>query len=120
METGGDVLKKFFIESADRQGSCYYEFYVGTWDRKKCEFWHKNSICIADEEFYGTGLAEIVAEVIPHYDPYGNTVVTKQDWDRIVQKATEIGGVTRIVVEEAAEWAKQNFFRHKVFTILGM
>ena len=24
------------------------------------------------------------------------------------------------VVEEAAEWAKQNFFRHKVFTILGM
>ena len=65
-------------------------------------------------------MAKIVAEVIPHYDPFGNTVVTKQDWDRIVQKATDIGGVTRIVVKEAAEWAKQNFFRHKVFTILGM
>ena len=113
-------MKKYFIKSADRQGSCYYEFYVGTWDRKKMQFWHKDSICITDHEFYCTGLANVIAEVIPHYDPYGITVVTKQDWDKIVQKATELGSTTQAAVEEAAEWTKQNFFRHKVFTILGI
>ena len=113
-------MKNYFIKSADRQGSCYYEFYVGTWDRKKFEFWHKDSICITDGDFHCTGLANVIAEVIPHYDPYGITAVTKQDWDKIVQISTELGGATQEVIEEAAEWMKQNFFRHKVFTILGM
>lgn len=84
------------------------------------QFWHKDSICITDCEFHSTGLAAIIAEVIPQYNPYGDTAVRKQDWEIIVQKATETGGETRIVVEEAAEWVNQNYLRHKVFTILGM
>lgn len=113
-------MSKYFIRSADRQGTCYYEFYVGTWDRKKMPFWHKDSICITDCQFHSTGLATIIAEVIPQYDPYGETAVKKQDWDIIAKKATEAGGEAYAVVEEAAEWIKQNFLRHKVFTILGL
>ena len=113
-------MAKYFICSADRQDSCYYEFFMGPWDIKKMQFWHKDSICITDEEFYSTGLAAIIEETIPAYDPFDNTEVKKQEWDIIVQKATEAGGKTREAVEEADEWAKQNFFQHKVFTILGM
>jgi hypothetical protein len=113
-------VAKYFIRSVDRLGSCYYEFYVGTWDRKKMQFWHNDSICITDCEFHSTGLAAIIAEVIPHYDPYGNTVVTKRDWEIMTQKAAEAGGESQAVVEEVSEWVKQNFLRHKVFTILGI
>ena len=113
-------MNKYFIPSADRKGSCYYEFYVGTWDKKKMQFWHKDSICITMYDWNATGFEALVADVIRKYDPYGNTAVTKEQWDTILQRANAAGGDLWSVVYEAADWATQNFLRHKVFTILGI
>jgi len=113
-------MQRFFIQSQDRQGSCYHEFYQGTWDRKKMVFWHKESICISDYNFNMTGLAKLIAEIIPEYDPYGMTIVTRKDWDMIAERAAATGGELADAVTEANEWTKQNFRRHKVFTILGL
>ena len=27
-------MQKYFVKSKDRNGSCYYEFYKGEWDKK--------------------------------------------------------------------------------------
>jgi hypothetical protein len=113
-------MAKYFIGSADRQGSCYYEFYVGTWDRKKMQFWHKDSICITDYDWSSTGFESLVADIVDGYDPYGYTAVTKEQWNTLLQKAEAAGGELQAAVTEVTEWAKQNFLRHKVFTILGM
>ena len=113
-------MKQYFISSADRQGSCYYEFYVGTWDKKKMCCWHKDSICITMYDWRATGFEALVAEVVHKYDPYGYTAITKEQWDTILQRANAAGGELLAAVSEAADWAKQNFSRHKVFTILGM
>ena len=113
-------MKKYFIKSADRQGSCYYEFYVGTWDRKKMHFWHKDSLCITDFDWTDTGFEALVADTVDKYDPYGYTSITKEQWNTILQRAKATGGELWAAVNEVTEWAKQNFLRHKVFTILGM
>ena len=70
-------MKQYFISSADRQGSCYYEFYVGTWDKKKMCFWHKDSICITMYDWSATGFEALVAEVVHKYAPYGYTLVIR-------------------------------------------
>ncbi len=111
-------MKKYFIPSADRQGSCYYEFFAGPWT--KMQFWHKDSICISDNDFYLTGLEDVIADVIPNYAPFAETEVTQQDWDAIMEKAIAKGGEVLVAAQEADEWAKQNFAHHKVFTILGL
>lgn len=113
-------MKKYFIPSADRQGSCYYEFYVGTWDKKRRQFWHKDSICITDHDWTATGFEALVADVVEEYDRYGYTVVTHEQWSVILQRAEASGGELWLAVSEAANWAKINFCRHKVFTILGI
>ena len=113
-------MANYFISSADRQGSCYYEFYMGAWDEENMQYWHKDSICISDDNFWGTGFETLVSEVVDDHDPYDNIPVAKEQWDIILQKAEEVGGELRVVVSEAANWAKENFKRHSVFTILGM
>ena len=113
-------MKKYFIRPADRQGSCYYEFHMGAWGMGNNHFWKEDSICISDDDFVYTGFEEIVADVVEEYDPYGNTPVTNEQWELIVQKAEIIGGNVWVAVNEAKEWATQNFQHHQVFTILGM
>ena len=113
-------MKKYFISSADRQGSCYYEFYVGTWDKKKMCFWHKDSICITMHDWYTTGFEALIDDVVEKYDPHGYTAITKEQWEAILQRAATEGGELWTAASEAADWAKQNFLRHKVFTILGI
>ena len=113
-------MASYFIHSADRQGTCYYEFYAGPWSKEKMEFWHKDSICISDDNFTDIGFEKSIAEVVEAYDPYGITAVTQSEWDKIMQIATEAGGELLKAAQEASEWTKENFSKHDVFTILGL
>ena len=113
-------MAKYFIRAADRQGSCYYEFFVGTWDKRKMHFWHNDSLCITMFDWADTGFESLVADVVDKYDPYGCTPITKEQWNTVLQRAKTTGGELWVAVNEAAQWANQNFLRHKVFTILGM
>lgn len=110
----------YFIPPSKREGTCYYEFYAGTWDPKKMEFWRDDSILINELDFNITGLENLIAQTVPHYDPYAITPVTKQEWEIILQKAAEAGGELKLAVEEASSWVQENFRHHDVFTILGL
>ena len=82
--------------------------------------WHKDSICITMHDWFDTGFESLVADVVDKYNPYGYTPITGEQWNTIFQKAKATCGELWVAVNEAAEWATQNFLRHKVFTILGM
>ena len=113
-------MNKYFVHLTDVQGSCYYEFFNGTYDKKKMPCWNKQSLYITDIDWEDTGFEALVQKVVNRYDQYGYTPITKEEWNTILQQAEQAGGKLWVAVSEVADWAKQNFFRHKVFTILGM
>jgi hypothetical protein len=114
------IMSYYFLPEPQREGTCYYEFYAGPWHRRKMEFWREDSIVISDLNFSFTGLEKLIAQVIPCFDAYGITPVTKAQWEIITQKATESGGELALAVSEAQPWVQDNFQKHDIFTILGL
>lgn len=111
-------MMTYFMKEADREGSCFFEFQKGNW-RKEKKHWKKDSIVIDEMEF-ADFLCDIITEVIPRFDYYGATIVSENQWNKIKEKAMEMGGETLTAVEEADAWAKETFREHDCFTILGI
>ena len=120
-----ECAKKHFIrlyefEFYPRSQSSYYEFYRGKWDEEKLLFRSPESIYIHDDYMYTLELDGLIHSIIPDYDSFGETEVTKTQWEQIVNAAQEIGGEVLDAVLEAVPWAEANFKEYDVFTILGI
>jgi hypothetical protein len=114
---------KYFVTETERKilgGSCYYEFYRGDWDEKKCIFWSEDSLNIHDNYMYTLKLDELIFKVVPYYDCFGETRIDEKQWKEIYRLAKEKGGELFDAVCEVSTWAEENFKEHKVFTILGL
>jgi hypothetical protein len=109
---------KYFVLSTERHGSCYYEFYKGTWDNKT--FWKSDSIYLHDDVMYNLNIDKIFACVLTNYDPFGETEVTHLQWKDILKQAQITGGDTYAAILEADQWVSETFVEHNVFTILGI
>ena len=81
---------RYFIPVSERQGSCYFEFQPGRW-RGRC--WLPGSILLADERWEALRLTELFGGVLPEFDYFGVTPVSRGQWERIAARSlfTEYG-----------------------------
>lgn len=107
----------YFVCDNQRKGTCYHEFYKGEWDQQT--FWKADSISLHDDLMFG-GFADAIAEVIPSYDPYGETEISQEDWKEIGRIILTKDQVSQEVYNEADKWLEEVFRTHSCFTILGI
>ena len=75
---------RYFIPASERQGSCYFEFQPGRW-RGRC--WLPGSILLADERWEALRLTELFGGVLPEFDYFGVTPVSRGQWERIAARS---------------------------------
>lgn len=110
---------KYFVTNAERQGTCYHEFYKGKWDGRS--FRRDDSICLHDDILGDAGgFAEIIFAVVPTYAPLGVTEISPEQWKQIGKLAEVKGGRAGELFREADEWAEDVFKIYDCFTILGI
>lgn len=109
---------KYFVTKKDVNSSCYYEFFKGKWDEKT--FWSEDSIYIDDDIVFCNNIDTLITSVVPSYDPFGITEISRGQWSVIVDKAKDIGGEVNGVILEADKWAVKVFAEYDIFTILGL
>lgn len=108
---------KYFVFDNQRKNTCYHKFYKGKWDRKT--FWKYDSISLHDDFMY-CHLEEAIAEVIPTYDPYGETEISKEEWCEIGKIIAAKSKESQEIYNEANLWLKEVFQNYDCVTILGI
>ena len=108
---------KYYCTNSTKKGTCYHEFQKGKFEGS---FWHEDSLLLHDDILIHLNLKNLFMSIIPHYNSYNETEVTPNDWKEIYIKACEIGGETKVVIEELNSWAEATFISHGLFTILGI
>lgn len=109
---------KYFVQPKDIKGTMYWEFFKGTWDADKNSWWNEDSLCI-NWTFYKE-IEDLILKVNPAYDHYGETEITRSQWEQIEELALSKGGLSAAVVKEAEKWMKDTFNEQDVFTVLGL
>ena len=111
-------IMEFFITENERSGTVYYEFQKGT-DSPPKEYdwtsWKEDSILLSDENAFPSFFA-----LFPNFDCYDITIITKEQWDDIVDRAKVEGGVAKKMIYEMMDWAEDNFKSSDYFRILGL
>ena len=111
---------KYFLSEAERKqthGTCYFEFQRGAYQG---EFWLSDSLCLHAEVFDELKLFELFSKAIPHFEYYGVTTVTKDDWQALVRLSKEYGGEKEVVISELTSWVEACFELEEIFTICGI
>jgi len=108
---------KYFVYDNERDGTCYHEFYKGTWDGQT--FWKADSISLHDD-FLFNDFAEAIAEVVPTYDPFNETEISIEEWKEIGKVILTKNVRAQEIYNEANEWLKDVFKLYNCFTILGI
>ena len=109
----------FFISESERKGTIYYEFYKGKWDGKT--FWKSDSILLSDDILCDAdGFVDAILEVVPCYDPFGETEINFDEWNKIGEIIIDKDAVSQEIYNELNEWLKDVFKNHNCFTILGI
>ena len=109
---------KFFICEDQRRGTCYHEFYKGKWDGRT--FWKSDSILLHDDLMYDGGFVEAIVCVIKEYDPFGETMISIEQWRRIGEIVQSKDDKAKELYKEADQWLKEVFETYDCFTILGI
>ena len=110
---------KYFCTSEECHGTCYHEFYKGKWD--ETTFWKKDSLYLHDDiDYENPAFFDIVTNVIPEYDPFGETELREEQWNEIFTKALKVDGTAKEVAEEINSWMNDTFQEYGLVTILGI
>lgn len=110
---------KFFVDNFTRRGTCYHEFTRGKWDGKT--YWSDSSLFLRDDYMNDLQLYELVFKnAFEKFNRWGNNVVTREIWERMLSLAEDAGGEVRELFFEVTPWVEKNFAEHDVFSILGI
>ena len=109
---------KYFIFNNQRNGSSYHEFYKGQWDEKT--FWKADSILLHDDYLFDNGFVDAIIDIIPTYDPFGETEITADEWKKIGNLILTKDEKSQEIYFEANEWLEDVFKEYNCFTILGI
>lgn len=110
---------KYFVRNSERESTCYHEFYKGKWDGKT--FWKDDSLSLHDDiMFKNQGFIDAIVEVIPTYDPFGETEISFEAWYKIGQFIREKDEGSQELYREADIWLSDVFKEYECFTILGI
>lgn len=111
---------KYFCTEMERKASkstCYFEFQKGRYANK---YWLEDSICLHDDVLEKLGLYQILISAIPHFDHWGITEVSQEQWRQVKNNAEAVGGEVLVAVMELDEWVVKCFEEEAVFTICGI
>ena len=108
---------KYFVLDDQRKGTCYHEFYKGKWDEHT--FWNADSISLHDD-FMFDGFVDAIVEVVPTYDPFGETEISIEEWNEIGKIILTKDQESQEVYNEANRWLKDVFKTYTCFTVLGI
>ena len=108
---------RYFVFDNQRKDTNYHELYKGKWDEKT--FWKYDSIFLHDD-FMFLYFEEAIAEIIPTYDPFGETVISKEEWKEIGKIITTKSIESKEIYNEASVWLDEVFQNYNCFTILGI
>ncbi|MBQ6795623.1 MAG: hypothetical protein IJO83_05705 [Clostridia bacterium] len=110
---------KYFVFDKERESTCYHEFYKGKWDGKT--FWKSDSISLHDNILYEhQGFTDAIMEIVPNYDPYGETEISIEQWRAIGKVVKQKYCSSVALYQEADNWLKSVFEEYGCFTILGI
>lgn len=110
---------KYFVRNSERCGTCYHEFYKGKWNGKT--FWKDDSLLLHDDVmFKNQGFVDAVIEVIPTYDPFGETEISLETWENIGQVIKKKDESSKELYQEADVWLSDVFKEYDCITILGI
>ena len=109
---------KYFILNNQRDGSSYHEFYKGKWDEKT--FWKSDSILLHDDYLYDNGFVDAIYEIVPSYDPFGETEISVDEWKEIGKLILLKDEKSQEIYNEASKWLEDVFKNYSCFTILGI
>ena len=111
---------KYFIDSSKRkksQSTEYHGFRQRKWDWKT--HWKEDSIYLHDDLFTN-GFAKAIRSVVPDYNYYGPTEISKNEWDMIGKAVENEADETKKLYQEATLWLDMIFQKYDCFTILGI
>ena len=110
---------KYCVLNNERDGTGYHEFYRGKLDKQT--FWRDDSLYIYDYTlFHIKGFVGALKAVVPSYDGYGTTEVSREQWERIGKTIPNGDQEALKLYQELSEWTKEVFEKHDCFTILGI
>jgi hypothetical protein len=116
---GWKRIMKYFVTNNEREGTCYHEFFLGSWDEQS--FWKNDSIYLDDDILtMNLGFYEALKKVVPTYDPYNETEFSREDWENVRKNIPGSDIKSLELYAEADEWAQENFKRFSKFTIIGI
>lgn len=70
--------------------------------------------------FIYKGFVDAIKEVIPSYDPFGETEVSFSEWKKIGQIIQQKDEKSKEIYKEADKWLEDVFKTNECFTILGL
>lgn len=108
---------KYFVYDAQRNGSCFHEFYKGKWDGRT--FWKYDSISLYYDYLFD-GFVDAIVEVVENYNPFGETEISFEQWKNIGEIIKTKDDKSKDLYNEADEWLQDVFKTYNCFTILGL
>jgi hypothetical protein len=109
-------MPKLTIKKHELPGRDVFEIMKGTY---KEEHWLEDSIYITEDDFQKTEMKDLLDEVVFfHY--YGPTEIDQTTWEVIKKNAAKCSDLTRQLISEIDEWAKECFKEKECFTICGI
>ena len=115
---------KYWITHKDLDFETYSTNYLQVaWGKPdECKYWDKDSLFIEGGLFDSLdGMMVLIRSgALPNFDFYYDTVVYKEDWERMKHILTEMGGEYTIFISELTTWVGNGFETHECFTILGV
>ena len=67
------------------------------------------------------GFADAIIEIVPYYDPFGETEISIEQWNKIEEQIKAKDIKSQEVYYEADQWLRDEVFpKYKCFTILGL
>lgn len=105
------------IKKQDLTRHDVFEFMKGRLDRTH---WKEDSIYLTEEALGETELLDFLTLTLKNFNYYGPTEVTEEEWSIIKRNVSESNSaITKQLVFEIDEWAKECFKAHSFFTICG-
>ena len=111
---------KYFLTAEERKNSgssCFIEFQKGAYDGK-C--WKKDSICMDEEIFYDFKMKRLFSSVLPQFDYFGITPVSKEQFEKIKSNAKDYSEEVQASVAELEEYFSGDAEDTVFFTICGI
>lgn len=111
---------KYFVTETKRKASnstCFFEFQKGYYHD---QYWLQDSINISDDLWDEFNLSELIGNVNKDFNYYGITVITKNQWNKIINNSQKTDSAWKDVIAEAIPWVNDCFEKNEVFSIIGM